>query len=158
MEKVVLLLCTLAVTVYLAGTAWEDHKSCEVTRWKHLIGGIPASFLFLCNMCSYSLEENAMVLAFSLVYIVIGYVGVYGFADGLVLANLSLFFGSIGGVCGSGAVFLLMILASFSFLGCHVVKSVADRKKVFQNVAGPLIPHILAGYVTFLFIMFFMRV
>ena len=158
MEKVMFILGTLAVTVYLAVAAWEDHKSCEVTRWKHLIGGIPAIFLFLLNVHDYSLEENAIILAFSLIYIAVGYVGVYGFADGLVFANLSLFFGSIGGVSGSGAVLLIMILASFSFLGCHVVKSVVCREKVFRNIAGALIPHILAGYITIVFIMLFLRI
>lgn len=158
MEKVVFLVCALAVTVYLAVTAWEDHKSCEVTRWKHLIGGIPAIFLFFLNVNKYNLEENAIILAFSLLYVVIGCVGVYGFADGLVLANLSLFFGSIGGVYGSGAVLLIMILSSFSFLGCHVVKCIMKKQKVFRNIAGALIPHIMAGYLAFILIMFFMRI
>lgn len=146
MEKVVFLLCVLAVTVYLAVTAWEDHKSCEVTRWKHLIGGIPAIFLSIMNAGHHGLEENAIILAFAMIYIVVGYVGVYGFADGLVLAVLTLFFGSIGGAIGSGAVLLITILAAFSFLGCHMVKCAVEHKKITGSIAGALVPHILIGY------------
>lgn len=149
------LICVLAVTVYLAVTAWEDHKSCEVTRWKHLIGGIPGVLLFLLNLGKHGLEENAIVITFSLIYIAVGYVGVYGFADGLVLANLSLVFGSIGGIYGSGAVLFIMILAAFSFLACHVVKSVGTNERLFRNMAGALIPHIFIGYVVFGVIMLF---
>lgn len=155
MEKVVFLLCVFAVTVYLAVTAWEDHKTCQVTRWKHLIGGIPAILSFFVSISCRGLEENVMILAFSAIYVVVGFVGVYGFADGLVLANLSLFLGSIGGVCGSGAVLLIMILAAFSFLLCHVVKSVTTQGKVFRNITGALIPHVFIGYLVIVLIVFF---
>ena len=146
MEKIVFFMCVMAVTVYLTVAAWEDHKSCEVTRWKHLIGGIPAIFLFLWNLNSHSWEENVMILAFSTLYIVLGYAGAYGFADGLVLANLSVFFGSIGGIYGSGMVLVIMILAAFSFLLCHLGKCVVEHKKVSGNITGALVPHILVGY------------
>ena len=142
----ILLLCVFAVTAYLVVTAIEDYKSCEVTRWKHLIGGIPVILLFFVNLCERSWEENAMIVAFSAMYIVIGYVGVYGFADGLVLAVLTMFFGSVGGVVGSGAVLCIVIIASFSFLFCHVVKSIIKKKKVFRDMVGAFIPHILIGY------------
>ena len=148
MKEWILLLCVFAVTAYLVVTAWEDHKTCKVTRWKHLIGGIPAILLFFVDFSRYSWEENAMIAAFSILYIVLGFVGVYGFADGLVLAVLTMFFGSIGGVVGSGAVLLIAIIASFSFLFCHVVKNIVSKRKIFQNMAGAFIPHILVGYVS----------
>ena len=46
MKEIIFVLCVVAVTAYLAVTAWEDHKTCEVTRWKHLIGVFPAMILF----------------------------------------------------------------------------------------------------------------
>lgn len=146
MREWILLLCVCAVTAYLVVTALEDHKSCTVTRWKHLIGGIPAILLYIVNFCQRSWEENAMILAFSVMYIIIGFVGVYGFADGLVLAVLTVFFGSIGGAIGSGAVLLIAIIASFSFLICHVIRNTMKGRKIFQNMAGAFVPHILVGY------------
>lgn len=146
MRESIFLICVLAVTVYLAVTAWEDHKTCEVTRWKHLIGGIPAIILYCLHWNQHGMEENAMILAFAIIYVAVGFAGIYGFADGLVLANLSLFFGSIGGATGCGVILLIMIIAAFSFLICHVVKSIVTRRKVFQRISGALIPHILVGY------------
>lgn len=146
MREWILLLCVCAVTAYLAVTAWEDHKTCEVTRWKHLIGGIPAILLFFVNFSQRSWEENAMIVAFSAMYVLIGYVGVYGFADGLVLSTLTMFFGSIGGAVGSGVVLCIAIIASFSFLFCHVAKSIIKKRSVIRNMAGAFIPHILIGY------------
>lgn len=147
MREAIFTLCILAVTVYLAVTALEDYKTCEVTRWKHLIGGIPAVLMYLINMSKYSPEENILVIGFSLVYVAIGFAGVYGFADGLVLANLSMFFGGIGGAVGSGVVLLIVVIAAFSFLICHVIRSMVAKQKVFQKMAGALVPHIMVGYI-----------
>lgn len=147
MREAIFTLCILAVTVYLAVTALEDYKTCEVTRWKHLIGGIPAVLMYLINMSKYSPEKNILVIGFSLVYVAIGFVGVYGFADGLVLANLSMFFGGIGGAVGSGVVLLIVVIAAFSFLICHVIRSMVAKQKVFQKMAGALVPHIMVGYI-----------
>lgn len=152
MREILFISCMLAVTVYLAVTAWEDYKTCEVTRWKHLIGGIPALLFFFLNCNCYSIEESIAVISFAVLYIVVGCVGIYGFADGLVLGILTLFFGSIGGLWGSGAVVLIMVIAAFSFLVWHVVKSVVKHKKIFADMAGALIPHICVGYVVVLLI------
>ena len=92
------------------------------------------------------------MIFFAVLYMVVGYAGIYGFADGLVLGILTLFFGSIGGPWGSGVVVLIMVIAAFSFLSCHVVKSVVKHKKIFVNMAGALIPHICVGYVVVLLI------
>lgn len=155
MGNVLFVVCVVAITVYMAVTAWEDYKSCEVTRWKHLIGGIPAILLYLINMGRHSVTENLLILVFAFFYLIIGYCGVYGFADGLLLANLTLFFGSIGGIAGSGVVLLIMIIAAFSFLLVHTVKSVIYKRKIFFHMAGALIPHLFAGYVTMIFLMVF---
>lgn len=146
MEKAVFLLSMFAVTVYLAVTAWEDYKTCEVTRWKHLIGGIPAIFSYILQSPHYHSQENAIILAFSFVCILVGKLGIYGFADGLVLAVLTLFFGSLGGVAGSGVVLVIMIIASLSFLFTHLAGNLLTKRKIFQNMAGAFIPHIFLGY------------
>lgn len=88
MGNVLFVVCVVAITVYMAVTAWEDYKSCEVTRWKHIIGGIPAILLYIINAGRYSVMENLLILVFAVLYIIIGYCGVYGMADGLLLANL----------------------------------------------------------------------
>lgn len=147
MKESLFVLSVLAVTVYLIVAAWEDYKTCEVTRWKHLIGGIPA-ILLLCNQIDqYSWRENAMILAFAFLFVLVGCVRVFGMADGYVLMILSLHFGSMGGLAGIGMVILIMIIAAFSFLICHVVECVVTHKKI-RNVAGALIPHIFVGYIT----------
>lgn len=146
MKESLFVLSVLAVTVYLIVTAWEDHKTCEVTRWKHLIGGIPAMLLLCTQIDQYSWQEYAMILAFAFLFVLAGCVRVYGMADGYVLMILSLHFGSIGGLAGIGIVILIMITAAFSFFVCHVIKCVATHKKI-RNVAGALLPHILVGYI-----------
>ena len=146
MKESLFVLSVLAVTVYLIVTAWEDYKTCEVTRWKHLIGGIPAIFL-LCTKCGqFSWQEYAMILAFSLLFVLAGCMGAYGMADGYVFMILTLLFGSMGGMAGVGIVILIMITAGFSFLIHHLVKCMIKRRKLFQNMAAALIPHILIGY------------
>jgi len=146
MKESLFVLCALAVTVYLTVAAWEDYKTCEVTRWKHLIGGIPAICLF-CTQCGqHSWQEYAMTFAFSLLFVLAGCLGAYGMADGYVFMILTLFFGSMGGMTGIGMVILIMITAGFSFLIHHLVKCMIKRRKLFQNMAAALIPHILIGY------------
>lgn len=158
MKTIFFVISVLAVTAYLAVTAWEDYKTCEVTRWKHLIGLFPVVAMFLTNVNLHSMEENVLVLFFAAIYVVIGFAGVYGLADGLVLANLTLFFGSIGGLSGSGAVLLIMVIAAFSFLFCHTVTCVVKHRKVFRNMAGALVPHILVGYGVVVIIMILKKI
>ena len=147
MKESLFVLSVLAVTVYLTVAAWEDYKTCEVTRWKHLIGGVPAIFL-LCTKCGqYSWQEYAMILAFALLFVLAGCLGAYGMADGYVFMILTLFLGSMGGMAGIGVVILILITAGFSFLIHHLVKCMVKRRKLFQNMAAALIPHILIGYV-----------
>lgn len=153
MGNILFIVCSLAITVYMAVTAWEDYKSCEVTRWKHLVGGIPAILLYIINARRYSVMENLLILVFAVLYIIIGCCGVYGIADGLLLANLTLFCGSIGGISGCGAVLLIMIVAAFSFLITHTAKCVIYKRKIFLHMAGALIPHLFVGYVTLLFLL-----
>ena len=147
MKESLLLLSIMAVTVYLTVAAWEDYKTCEVTRWKHLIGGIPAILLLCTKYNQYSCQEYGMILAFSLLYVLAGYMGAYGMADGYVFMILTLHFGSIGGLAGIGIVILIMIMAAFSFLVCHVLKCVITHTRI-RNVSGAMIPHIFVGYMS----------
>lgn len=147
MKEILFILSVLAVTVYLTVAAWEDHKTCEVTRWKHLIGGIPVVLLLCSKYSQYSWQEYALILVFSLLFVLAGCVGVYGMADGYVLMILVLLFGSIGGVMGIGMVILIMVIAGFSFVLTHLIKCIVKRRRLFQNMAAAFIPHILVGYV-----------
>lgn len=146
MKESLFVLSVLAVTVYLTVAAWEDYKTCEVTRWKHLIGGIPAICLLGTKYGQYSWQEYAMILAFACLFVLAGCLGAYGMADGYVFMILTLLFGSMGGPAGVGIVILIMITAGFSFLIHHLVKCIVKRKKIFRNMAAALIPHILIGY------------
>ena len=96
MKTVFFLVSIVAVTVYLIVAAVEDYKTCHVTRWKHFIGFIPAFLWFVINMKQLSMVGFAIILAFLLAFIGIGYAGIYGLADGFVFANLSLLFGGTG--------------------------------------------------------------
>ena len=147
MREILFVACVLAVTVYLTVTAWEDHKTCEVTRWKHLIGGIPAIYLLCSRYELFLWWEYAVLLAFSAMYVLAGCMGVYGMADGYVLAILTLFFSGIGGLAGAGIVVLIMIVAGFSFLVTHLIECMVKRKKLFRNMAAAFVPHILIGYI-----------
>ncbi len=147
MRGVVFLINIIAVTVYLAVTAIEDGRSCEVTRWKHLIGFAPAVSSFVINVKKHSFMEIGIVLVFMAFFVVIGYAGIYGVADGFVFANLSLLFGGIGGTAGIGVVTLILVIAGFSSFFCHIIKCIVQKKKIFQNVAVAFIPHIFLAYV-----------
>ena len=147
MKEILFILSVLAVTVYLTVAAWEDHKTCEVTRWKHLIGGIPVVLLLCSKYSQHSWQEYALILVFSLLFVLAGCVGVYGMADGYVLMILVLLFASIGGVMGIGMVILIMVIAGFSFVLTHLIKCIVKRRRLFQNMAAAFIPHILVGYV-----------
>ena len=146
MKTLLFVLCVLAVTVYLTVAAIEDYRTCEVTRWKHLIGLISASISIISNMKIHSMIDFAIILAFSIIFMWIGLAGVYGMADGFVLANLTLYFGSIAGDMGAGIV-IILVIAAFSFLICHIRKCLIYKEEINKNIKGALIPHILVGYV-----------
>lgn len=147
MKEILFVLCVVAVTAYLAVTAWEDFRTCEITRWKHLLGLIPAVILLCIRMNTFSGIEFIIVLGFSTLYVLAGYLGVYGIADGFVFAILTLFFGAVGGVAGIGIVIIIMIIAGFSFIMNHLVICMIIKKRVFQNLAAAFVPHILMGYI-----------
>ena len=147
MKTFFFLISIVVVTMYLIVAAIEDYKTCQVTRWKHLIGFIPAFLWFVINVKQLSMVDFAIVLAFLLTFIGIGYAGIYGLADGFVLANLSLLFGGTGGAAGIGMVILIMLVAGFSFFICHIWSRFIKKKKIFKNAAGPFIPHITVGYI-----------
>ncbi len=137
----------VAVTVYLTVAAIEDYKTCEVTRWKHLIGFVPGLFYFVWNAGKFTWLDIGLVIGFSAIFVVAGLLGVYGLADGFVLANLTFWYGGIAGAMGAGMVVVIMALASFSFLFYRLVKE-GVRWRAFKNdKGGAFIPHIVVGCV-----------
>lgn len=147
MKEILFVLCVLGVTAYLAVTAWEDYNTCEITRWKHLMGVVPAIILLCMRMNTLFGLELIIILVFIGLYVIAGYCGIYGVADGFVFAILTLLFGAVGGVAGIGIVIIIMIIAGFSFLLTHLVICMIEKKRLFQNVAAAFVPHILVGYV-----------
>lgn len=137
----------LTFTGYLFLVAKEDHKTCEVSRWKHVIGLIPAMISVIFHMKMHDMMDFAIILAFSVIFIGIGIAGVYGMADGFVLANMTLYFGSIAGNMGAGVVIIILVVAAFSFFFCHMAKCIVYKEKILKNVRGALIPHIFVGYI-----------
>ena len=110
-KSILLICCFVVMTIYLILTACEDSKSCQVTRFKHLIGFIPAVLSLLIYVKDQSLFDISIIALFVLLCLLIGMRGIYGMADGFVFANLVLLFGGIGGTAGIGLVVLIMILA-----------------------------------------------
>ena len=147
MKTVFLLISIVAVTVYLIVAAVEDSKTCQVTRWKHFIGFIPAFLWFVIKVKQLSMVDFATILAFLLTFIGIGYAGIYGLADGFVLANLSLLFGGTGGAAGIGMVILIMILAFFSGMIEMLLRKMVTLSAFRQNRHIAFVPHILTGYI-----------
>ncbi len=143
----------LAATVYMQAVALEDSRTCQVTRWKHLIGFLPAITLLIINPYRLRVVDYACILLFTLLFFLFAGIKVYGLADGFVLANLTLLFGGIGGLAGVGMVILIIIIASMSMLLCHAFQAVRKKQKVLINASGAFIPHLLTGYLAALSIM-----
>ncbi len=127
--------------------ALEDYKSLEVTRWKHLIGLIPALLCLYVGSGKHPMADYVFILVFVVLFLAFGHIRIYGLADGFVLANLTLLFGSIGGVTGIGAVVVIMVLAAFSMVICHIGKAIVKKKGLLQNYAMAFVPHLCVGYV-----------
>ena len=147
-KGVIFIICVLAVTVYLIVAAIEDAKSMEVTRGKHLIGFIPAVLVWILCARARTICDIGIIILFVSLWILCGWIGVYGMADGFVFANLTLFFGGIGGVAGVGMVILIMVLANFSGMVEILSRKMATKKNFREDKKIAFVPHILVGYVT----------
>ena len=148
MNTIIFIVCMVAVTVYLTVAAIEDYRTCEVTRWKHLIGFVPGLFYFVWNVGKFTWMDIGMVIGFAVIFVAAGLLGVYGLADGFVLANLTFWYGGIAGAMGSGMVVVIMVLASFSVLFYQLLKEGITWRKWKEDKGTAFIPHILMGYVT----------
>ena len=146
MNTIIFIVCMVAVTVYLTVAAIEDYKTCEVTRWKHLIGFVPGLFYFVWNAGRFTRMDIRMVIGFAAIFVVAGLLGVYGLADGFVLANLTLMFGGIAGAMGAGMMVVIMVLASFSFLFYRLIKEGISWRKWKEDKGSAFIPHIVVAY------------
>ena len=146
-KGIIFIICALAVTVYLIVAAIEDAKSMKVTRGKHLIGLIPEIATWLLYARERNIYDLGIVILFVCIWMLCGWIGVYGMADGFVFANLTLFWGGIGGVAGVGMVILIMVLAGFSGMVEILVRKLATVRNFGENRKIAFVPHIFGGYV-----------
>jgi len=152
-KGIIFIICVLAVTVYLIVAAIEDAKSMEVTRIKHLIGFIPAVVVWILCAEERNIGDIGIIILFIGLWILCGWIRVYGMADGFVFANLTLFWGGIGGVAGVGMVILIMVLAGFSGMIEILVRKLATMRNFKENRKIAFVPHILVGYVVVILLM-----
>jgi len=68
MKSMLLIGSFAATTIYLILAAVEDAKSFQVTRWKHLIGMIPALLLTMVYIRERSVLDMGMILLFVLLW------------------------------------------------------------------------------------------
>ena len=146
-KGIIFVICVLAVTLYLIVAAIEDAKSMEVTRGKHLIGFMPAVVVWILCVGERNMCDIGIIILFIGLWMLCGWIRVYGMADGFVFANLTLFFGGIGGVSGVGMVILIMMMAGFSGMVEILVRILATIKNFKENRKIAFVPHILVGYV-----------
>lgn len=156
-KGIILIICIMAVTVYLAVAAIEDRKSMEVTRIRHLIGFVPAVTVFIQFFNKHTVVDVAIVFLFVVLFLICGKTGMYGLADGFVFSNLTLLFGGIGGVPGIGLVILIMILAEFSCLAEMLLCGKMTWTHFWKNKQVAFIPHILNGYMAVIIALNWMR-
>ena len=147
-KGIIFAVCALAVTVYLIVAAREDAKSMEVTRGKHLIGFIPAVVVWILFARERNIYDIGIVILFIGLWMLCGWIRVYGMADGFVFANLTLFWGGIEGMVGVGMVILIMVLAGFSGMGEILIRKLATMKNFRENRKIAFVLHIFVGYMT----------
>ena len=152
-KGIVFIICALAVTVYLIVAAIEDAKSMKVTRGKHLIGFIPAVATWILCTKGQNIYELGITILFIGLWLLCGWIRVYGMADGFVFSNLTLFWGGIGGVAGIGMVILIMVLAGVSGMAEILVRKLATMKNFRENRKIAFVPHIFVGYVVVILLM-----
>lgn len=155
-KGIIFVICVLAVTVYLIVAATEDAKSMEVTRGKHLIGFMPAVVVWILCASERNIYDIGIIILFIGLWMLCGWIRVYGMADGVVFANLTLFWSGIGGVAGVGMVILIMIVASFSGMVVILVRKLATLRNFKENRKIAFVPHIFIGYVGVIITLFFL--
>ena len=147
--RCMLVFCSfLVMTIYLMLASFEDSKSCEVTRLKHLIGLVPAGIMLMIYIKDRSLFDLGILALFMLLCLLIGAKGVYGMADGFVFANLIMLFGGMSGIVGIGLVILIMILACFSGMIEQLLQKMMTGSRFNRRKHIAFIPHILTGYMS----------
>lgn len=146
MKSMLLIGSFVATATYLILVAVEDSKSFQVTRWKHLIGMIPALLLTLVYIGERSVLDMGMILLFVLLWMFFGKRKVYGMADGFVFVNLTILFGAIGGMAGIGLVILILILACFSGMAELFLRKMVTVASFQAKKHIAFVPHILTGF------------
>lgn len=155
-KGIIFAVCGLAVTVYLIVAAIEDGRSMEVTRGKHLIGFVPAVATWILCASGRNIYDIGIIILFISLWMLCGWIGVYGIADEFVFSNLTLFWGGIGGVSGVGMVILIMVLAGFSGLVEVLIRKLATINNFKENRKIAFVPHIMVGYVIVIIIVVLM--
>ena len=131
--------------MYLIVAAVEDAKTMEVSRGKHLIGFMSAVVVWILCAGERNIYDIGIIILFIGLWMLCGWIRVYGMADGFVFANLTLFWGGIGGVAGVGIVILIMVLAGFSGMVEILVRRQVTMKNFRENWKIAFVPHILVG-------------
>ncbi len=147
MKSILFIIALEIFTSYMTMAAVEDFKTCQVTRWKHLIGLISSLACLLICFDRNLMLDYMLLPVFMAIFILVGIRKVYGLADGFVFANLTLLLGGIGGLAGVGAVIILMIVAAFLYLIFYIGRAVIGKAKLFENTASAFIPYIYASYI-----------
>lgn len=145
-QGIIFIISTAAMTVYLCMTAVEDHRTCMVTRWKHLIGFIPAVLLETAMLQSRSKADTALTAVLTLIFLSAGMIGAYGLADGFVMANLTLYFGAVSGSFGAFLSWIVFLLAGVLFTLHKIVRAGFCVRRMTENGMGAFIPYIAAAY------------
>lgn len=134
-------------TLYLIVEAIEDAKTMEATRGERLIGFIPAVMVWTLCAGKRNIGDIGIIILFIGLWMLCGWIRVYGMADGFVFANLTLFWGGIGGVAGVSMVILNMVLAGFSGMVEVLVRKLATLNNFRENRKIAFVPYIGVGYV-----------
>ncbi len=111
-----------------------------------MVGLLPAMLCICIGIGTHPIPDYVFIFVFVVLFVALGYIRIYGPADGFVLSNLTLLFGGIGGVAGIGAVVMIMVLAAFSMVICHIWKSVVRKTGLFRNYGAAFVPHLCVGY------------
>lgn len=149
----------ICMAAYLCVAAVEDHKTCMVTRWKHLIGFVPTMVYFTVHaLRRLSAVDISFIIIFMMIMLAAGLIGIFGLADGFVMANIILQLGSFFGCAGvmlscyilvtAGVLFLVWQLVQKTWEIIHSGFSLSFWELLLKNGSGAFVPHIAIAYCT----------
>ncbi len=123
------------LAAYLLVASLQDHQSCEVYDFLHILA-LPAGLVFV--LCEFSEDKLVSLLFFTVIQFVL-FVRMYGFGDGLVYVVCAVFESRFG---GGLLTYLLHMAASFGLLavvqGCR--RNINRKGNLKKPV--PFVPYI----------------